>query len=325
MSKVLLIDDNDFMRSLTAKILLDNGYEVIEAKTGTEGLLRSAKDDPDCVMLDLLMTDMDGFSVLQQLRTKRNTIPIIIISSDIQDSAKKRCFDLGALDFIEKPPHQEQVLRVIQLAIGFGQKGQTLILSDKQNDVLKEMINIGIGKGAEMLNAILDTHIKLDVPFIRILSQKEFQKDIKVNSVDTLAAVNLSFKGDISGNIELVFPTQSALNLVAALTGEKPQDVSLDSIRTGTLSEIGNIVINAIMGNISNMMSFNLAYSVPSYLEGNYEKLSQAIETGENSIILQARARFIIEALAIIGDIVLFMELDSYDKIFAIIETVEND
>ncbi|MBN1982818.1 MAG: response regulator [Chitinivibrionales bacterium] len=324
MSTVLLIDDNDYMRSLTAKILFDNGYTVIESKTGKEGLHHSDTQEPDCVMLDLLLSDMDGFTVLEQLRKRRNTIPIIIFSSDIQDSAKNRCFDLGALDFVEKPPHPEKILRVIRMAIGFGQKGQTLMLTDKQNDVLKEMINIGIGKGAEMLNAILDTHIKLDVPFVRILSQKEFHKDVQTNSVDSLAAVNLAFKGDINGNIELVFPTKSAMNLVAALTGENPDDVSLDSIRTGTLSEIGNIVINAIMGNISNLMKFKLSYSVPSYIEGNYEKLSQAIQTGENSIILQARARFIIEALAIIGDIVLFMELDSYDKIFAIIETVEN-
>lgn len=325
MSKILLIDDSDFMRNTTAQMLFEHGYTVIEATNGKSGLELSQKETPDCVILDLLMPDMDGFDVLTELRTKRNTIPIIIFSSDIQDCARKRCFDLGAFDFVDKPPDKEKLLKTIRMAISFGQKGQTLVLTDKQNDVLKEMINIGVGKGAEMLNAILDTHIKLEVPFVRVLSQIEFRKDIQINRIDSLAAVNLSFKGDISGNIELVFPTQSAVNMVAALTGEDSRNMILDSIRTGTLSEIGNIVINAVIGSISNMLKFSLSYSAPTYLEGNYEKLSLAMRTDEHSIILQARARFIIETLAVIGDILLFMELDSLDKIFTIINTVEND
>lgn len=322
MPKILIIDDSDYMRSVIVKILSENNYDIVEACNSIEGMRMASDDEFDLVILDLLMPDMDGFEVLAKLRQHRNTVPVVIFSSDIQDSAKKRCFDLGAFDFVSKPPDRENVLKTVSMAIGFGQKGQTLVLSDKQNDVLKEMINIGIGKGAEMLNAILATHIKLEVPFVRVLSQKEFQKDVKNNMVDTLAAVNLSFKGDITGNIELVFPTQSAQNMIAAVTGADPDSVVLDSIRTGTLSEIGNIVINAVIGSISNLLDFDLSYSAPNYLEGNYEKLSLAMRTGEDSIILQARARFIIDTLAVVGDIVLFLELNSLDKIFTIIDRV---
>lgn len=325
MTKILIIDDSEYMRMVASQILLNEGYEVIEASSGEEGIELSHQNDPDCVMLDLLMPNTDGFKVLEKLRQKRNTIPIIIFSSDIQDYVRKKCFALGAFDFIDKPPDKMTMLKTVKMAIGFGQKGQTLILTDKQSDVLQEMVNIGVGRGAELLNAILDTHIKLEVPFIRILSQTEFKKDIKINEIDSLAAVNLSFTGDINGNIELIFPKQSALNLVAALTGENPDAVTLDTIRTGTLSEIGNIVINAIIGSISNMMSFSLSYSAPNYLEGNYEKLSLVMRTDEQSIILQARARFIIETFAVIGDIVIFMELDSFDKIFSIIDQVDDE
>ena len=109
---------------------------------------------------------------------------------------------------------------------------------------------------------------------------------------------------------------------MAALTGEDPKTILLDSISTGTLSEIGNIVINAVIGSICTMFDFKLTYSAPMYLEGNYEKLSMLIRTGGNSIILQARARFVIDMFAVTGDIVLFLELDSLDKIFSIIENV---
>ncbi|MDG5814560.1 response regulator [Chitinispirillales bacterium ANBcel5] len=323
--KVLLIDDSIFMRRKIESILSIGGYSIAEASTGREGLEAAEKEDFDCIVLDLLMPDMDGFKVLEKLRAIRNTVPIIIASSDIQDSAKGRCFKLGAFDFVEKPPDKEILLHKVHIAIGLNEEGGTLVLSDKQNDVLKEMINIGIGKGAEMLNVILATHIKLEVPFVRVLSQSEFEFDVKKNQLDSLAAVNLSFKGDISGNVELVFPKESAANLVAALIGEEPNSMSLDSIRTGTLSEVGNIVINAVIGSISNMLNFKLAYSTPTYVEGDYEKLSMMIRKGANSVILQARARFIIDMFAVTGDIVLFLELDSLDKIFTIIERVSND
>jgi chemotaxis protein CheC len=325
MPKILIIDDSDYMRDFTKKILLENGFQVIEAINGDLGIETTDRENPDCILLDLLMPQVDGYEVLRRLRQLRNTIPILIYSSDLQDNAKSHSFELGAFDFIDKPPNRQILIQKIKTALTLNQQGGSLALTDKQNDVLKEMINIGIGKGAEMLNAILATHINLEVPFVRVLSQKEFECDVKKNQVDSLAAVNLAFNGDITGNVELVFPKESAANLVAALTGEKPETIIMDSIRTGTLSEIGNVVINAVIGSISNLLGFTLNYSTPSYIEGNYEKLSMAVRTGKDSIILQARARFIIDTLAVVGDIMLFLELDSLDKIFSIIKRVEND
>jgi chemotaxis protein CheC len=325
MPKILIIDDSDYMRDFTKKILSEDGYTIIEAQSGDMGIEYAEKENPDCILLDLLMPNVDGYEVLRRLRQLRSTIPIIICSSDLQDSARSHSFELGAFDFIDKPPNRQVLLQKIKAALSLNEQGGSLALTDKQNDVLKEMINIGIGKGAEMLNAILATHINLEVPFVRVLSQKEFEFDIKKNQVDSLAAVNLAFSGDISGNVELVFPKESAVNLVAALTGEEPETIIMDSIRTGTLSEIGNVVINAVIGSISNLFEFTLNYSTPSYLEGNYEKLSMVVRTGKDSIILQARARFIIDTLAVVGDIMLFLELDSLDKIFSIIKKVEKD
>ena len=147
-----------------------------------------------------------------------------------------------------------QNARIVNIALQFATKGQKLLLSDKQNDALKEMINIGVGKGAAMLNAILDTHINLEVPFVSVLTQSEFFDDLSRNQFESIAAVNLAFKGDLSGNVELIFPRESAVNLVAALTDSDPKNVVMDTIRSGTLSEIGNIVINAIDMDV--MLSF---------------------------------------------------------------------
>jgi chemotaxis protein CheC len=188
-------------------------------------------------------------------------------------------------------------------------------------DVLQELINIGIGKAAGMLNEMLDTHIILRVPVIRILSQQDLERELGEISRNTLSAVRMGFKGSFSGNALLLFPPDSANNLVSVLTGEESIEDDMDSIRMGTLTEIGNILINCVMGSISNVIGKQLSYSLPSYFEDSLlNMLQQSDDDARNASIILARTHFIIEKHSINGDIILFFEVGSFD---ALIESVE--
>lgn len=188
---------------------------------------------------------------------------------------------------------------------------------DKQIDVLKELINIGVGRGANVLNTMLHSHIRLQVPFVSILSSAELRQKMEIHSGKRLSAVNLTFKGSFSGIAELIFPSESASKLVTAFTGEGAGVEDLDSIRAGTLCEIGNIVLNALLGSISNLLQLHLNYSVPNYVEGNIDNLLPPHQVSSSSVILLARTRFTIEELEIDGDFVLFLEVGSFDKLLA--------
>jgi len=188
-------------------------------------------------------------------------------------------------------------------------------------DVLQELINIGIGKAAGMLNEMLDTHVILRVPVIRILSQQDLERELGEISRNTLSAVRMGFKGSFSGNALLLFPPDSANNLVSVLTGEESIEDDMDSIRMGTLTEIGNILINCVMGSISNVLGKQLSYSLPSYFEDSLlNMLQQNDDDAGNASIILARTHFIIEKHSINGDIILFFEVGSFD---ALIESVE--
>jgi chemotaxis protein CheC len=188
-------------------------------------------------------------------------------------------------------------------------------------DVLQELINIGIGRAAGMLNEMLDTHVILQVPIIRILSQNDLERELGAISRNTLSAVQMGFKGSFSGNALLLFPPDSANNLVSVLTGEDSVEDDMDSIRMGTLTEIGNIVINGVMGSISNAIEKQLSYSVPSYLEGPLlNMLQQNNEDAPTDTIILARTHFIIKEHFIYGDVILFFEVGSFD---ALMESVE--
>ena len=140
---------------------------------------------------------------------------------------------------------------------------------------------------------------------------------------DSLSAVHLAFKGTFSGTAQLIFPAATASKLVTAVTDEEIMSESLDEIRSGTLCEIGNIVLNGLMGSISNLLKMQLKYSVPTYLEGKIENLTSAIgNMASDTKILLARTHFTIKELKIEGDIIVFFETGALDSLFIEIEAL---
>ncbi|MFB2919992.1 MULTISPECIES: response regulator transcription factor [Aerosakkonema] len=122
MPLILMIDDAAFTRRMLRKALTAEGYEVLEATNGQEGLEMAAIHKPDCILVDLLMPDIDGFGVLQAMRDRRSTIPVIVVSADIQVGVRQRCMELGAAGFLNKPAKQEELRQKITQALAYTQE-----------------------------------------------------------------------------------------------------------------------------------------------------------------------------------------------------------
>lgn len=114
MTSILIVDDAAFARRMIRKFLQVDGYEIIEAANGNEGLEKARTHTPDLILTDLLMPDINGFDFLQKLQESDINIPTIIISADIQETSRTLGLSLGAIDFINKPPKQEEVLKMIK-------------------------------------------------------------------------------------------------------------------------------------------------------------------------------------------------------------------
>jgi chemotaxis protein CheC len=182
-------------------------------------------------------------------------------------------------------------------------------LTSIQLDSLKELLNIGIGRGADVLNTMLQSQIHLRVPYLRIFTFDELQREIETLNSSRLAAVSLGFKGHLAGIVELIFPTESASKLVEIITGEQGESRDLDSLRVGALCEIGNVVLNGVMGSIGNLLQEPLHFSIPTYMEQETENLLAPFFNDPELMILLARTRFSIEETNIDGDIALFLDL----------------
>ncbi len=195
-------------------------------------------------------------------------------------------------------------------------------ITSEQLDALQEIVNIGIGRAAAMLNEMVDARIVLEVPTIRLLSADQLQQVMlnRFNS-QSISAVRLGFSGSLSGSAQLMFPTDSASVLVAVLTGEDLDSPDLDAVKIGTLSEIGNIVINGVIGSISNILNQRMDYKIPSYYEDIIENLLLSERnTTEDVVFILAQARFAIEKLEIVGDIILLFEMKTFDNLLKAID-----
>ena len=196
-------------------------------------------------------------------------------------------------------------------------------LTPDQADILRELMNIGVGRAAGMLNEMTDAYVRLQVPSVRIFSALEFKKEMEREGVDRLAAVRLGFKGPFFGTADLVFLPESASKLVAVLTGEEPGTREFDSVRAGTLNELGNIIISGVMGSMGKLLEKRIEYSLPQYIEDTIENLLKLSNANSDGPILLVRTHFVIEQLQIEGDIMLIFEVGSFDALLAAIDAID--
>ena len=115
--KILIVDDSWVTRQLLKKTLKETQCNIEEAGNGEEALEKISQDKPDCIIMDLLMPKMNGIDTFLALKKEKNKIPVIFLSADIQDSTKNKCMALGALGFINKPPKEEELLKLINRAM----------------------------------------------------------------------------------------------------------------------------------------------------------------------------------------------------------------
>jgi len=129
--KVLLVDDDPDIRDVVTMLLESKGYEMVTACDGIEFLAALRAEEPDLMIIDLLMPKMDGFAVLKELEdgrwSKYRRIPILILSS-VREEASRRRYELETAlefnvdDYVEKPINPEVLLERVERLVNKGKK-----------------------------------------------------------------------------------------------------------------------------------------------------------------------------------------------------------
>jgi chemotaxis protein CheC len=145
------------------------------------------------------------------------------------------------------------------------------------------------------------------------MSYEELQSKIQSMGRGDLSSVRLGFKGPFSGNASIVFAAESAVKLVSILTGVEADSGDLDEMRQSTLTEVGNIVLNGVMGAIGNELKLHVFYSLPIYLENPFEVLLSSVHSEFDANVVWVQTSFNIDSDSIVGDIILVFEVGSLD------------
>jgi two-component system KDP operon response regulator KdpE len=115
--RVLVVDDEPPIRKLLRVGLSAHGYQILEASSGRMALELLGGQSPDLIILDLGLPDMQGHELLRAMRTRNDSVPIVVLSSRDDESGKVQALDSGADDYVTKPFGMDELLARMRAAL----------------------------------------------------------------------------------------------------------------------------------------------------------------------------------------------------------------
>jgi len=143
MTRVLVIDDEPPIRLLCRVNLEAEGMEVLEASDGPTGLEMARNDEPDVILLDVMMPGLDGWQVAEELieGERTGTIPIIFLTARAEARDRARGLDLGGIDYVTKPFNPVELAPLVRELIGRVQRGERDELRREKIQELRDLLD----------------------------------------------------------------------------------------------------------------------------------------------------------------------------------------
>jgi pilus assembly protein CpaE len=170
--KILIIDDDMDTLRLVGLMLQKQGYQIIAANNGTQGLTKALEDRPDLILLDVMMPDMDGFEVTRRLRKNPATvsIPILMFTAKTQLDDKVTGFEVGADDYLTKPTHPTELQAHVRALLARSQQKELADIKTAAREhhgrvigILSARGGLGVSSLASNLATCLFTRTQSDV------------------------------------------------------------------------------------------------------------------------------------------------------------------
>jgi len=192
-----------------------------------------------------------------------------------------------------------------------GSGSGSFTLSELELDALTELVNIGVSRAAASLGAMVGEQVLLSVPSVVIVSRSKAADLLGGTRRDLLVAVRQAFHGDVAGRALLIFPEKNSLELVRAVAGERLSLEDILELEHEALAEIGNIILNACIATVANLLERSLTMSLPEIVRGDSEGLfSLGVATGDD-VVLFVHINFSLKGHQITGYVAMVMDFAS--------------
>ena len=235
--KILIIDDDLDTLRLVGLMLQRQGYQISAATNGQQGLDKAFEEDPDLILLDVMMPDMDGYEVTRRLRQNPSTVetPILMFTAKTQLDDKVIGFEVGANDYLTKPTHPTELqARVKALLARMSEKRGAKVSSKDENQgyligVLGARGGLGTTTLAVNLGAGLHARTKTEVIVAEMLpGQGALALDMGVaNSKGLVDLLSLSKLSEITRDRVRGSLASHSSGLKFLLASDRPRDMHL--------------------------------------------------------------------------------------------------
>jgi pilus assembly protein CpaE len=302
--KILIIDDDVDTLRLVGLMLQRQGYEIIAASNGSQGLAKALEERPDLILLDVMMPDMDGYEVARRLRKNpvTLTVPILMFTAKTQLDDKVAGFEVGADDYLTKPTHPTELqAHVKALLARSAQKEKVpaeVVTASREHHgyvigVLSARGGLGVSSLASNLAASIYSRLQSDVILAELTpGQGTIGTDFGYQNQKGLTELLRGTVAEVTREkVESsLIPHNSGLKLL--LASENPRDVTLTS-------QVQNY--EAIVARLSTLARFvilDLGNGLPAFVQKVLTMCSERIIVVEGVPGTIQHTKFLIDDIA---------------------------
>jgi CheY-like chemotaxis protein/chemotaxis protein CheY-P-specific phosphatase CheC len=266
---IVICDDSRLARKQMASALRGWNVEVTFAEHGLEGLEAVRAGKGDILFLDLTMPIMDGYQALERIRSDDLPTMVIVVSGDVQEEARARVLDLGALEFIRKPTSPEAIAEVLHRFGLLTELEHPSRASEEVNSTValpeyyQEISNIAMGQAGEMLARLLNTFVHLPIPVVNMVCPASLQERLLDAKANQFELISQGFIGaGIAGEAFLLLE-KSSLDKASKLMDLS--DVG-EHRKSELLMSLANTLIGAFISSFSQQLDIIFSKATPHIL-----------------------------------------------------------
>src|SRR5512136_949819 len=154
--KILIIDDDLDTLKLVGLMLQKQGYLIVAANNGPQGLTQAEAENPDLILLDVMMPEMDGYEVTKRLRANALTAntPILMFTAKTQLDDKVTGFEAGADDYLTKPTHPSELIAHVKALLSRASKGPAAAVAATPSEAMAYTIGVVAARGGQGVSTL---------------------------------------------------------------------------------------------------------------------------------------------------------------------------
>lgn len=269
--KILVVDDDLDTLRLVGLMLQRQGYQIVAASNGAQGVEKALSEKPDLILLDVMMPDMDGYEVTRRLRKNpiTSTIPILMFTAKTQIDDKVTGFEVGADDYLTKPTHPTELQAHVRTLLARAPKkktGEIKLPSAEQKGYVIGVISarggLGVSTVASNLAAALLTRTQAQVVLAQLTpGLGSLGMDLGIPSQTALTEMLQTSIAEITREKVQTSLVSHNSGLKLLLASENPRDVNL----TAQVKNFEAVV--AQLSSLARFIVLDLGFGLPLYVQ----------------------------------------------------------